>query len=134
VAFFECFNQREFFQAHEVLEPLWLAERGQANDHFYKGLIQLAGAFVHLQKSRLEPAVRLLQRARIHLEAYPPHHAGLDLALVRDQIDQWLCWVKGGDRPPERSVRLRLREEDFGTGTALSGDRARAAGNRLKDV
>jgi predicted metal-dependent hydrolase len=56
LGYFECFNQQLFYEAHDVLEELWLAQRRQPNDLFYKGLIQLAGAFVHLQKNRLKPA------------------------------------------------------------------------------
>src|SRR5262249_26033089 len=56
LGYFECFNQQLFYEAHDVLEELWLGHRGQANDLFFKGLIQLAGAFVHLQKGRLQPA------------------------------------------------------------------------------
>lgn len=55
VRFFECFNQQLFFEAHEVLEALWLPQRQGLNGRFYKGLIQLAGAFVHLQKGRRPP-------------------------------------------------------------------------------
>ena len=52
LGFFECFNQQLFFEAHDVLEEIWLQQRGQQNDLFYKGLIQFAGAFVHIQKRR----------------------------------------------------------------------------------
>ena len=44
--FFECFNRGEFYEAHDVLEQLWLADKEGPKGKFYKGLIQLAGAFV----------------------------------------------------------------------------------------
>ena len=31
LGYFECFNQQLFFEAHEVLEVLWLGRRGQAD-------------------------------------------------------------------------------------------------------
>jgi len=46
--YFICFNEQNYYQAHDVLEHLWLKDRGPAH-RFFKGLIQLAGAFVHLQ-------------------------------------------------------------------------------------
>src|SRR5689334_16470274 len=79
LAFFECFNQGLFFEAHEVLEKIWLPQRKEANGLFYKGLIQLAGAFVHLQKGRLRPAGALLKLARQNLERYRPIHEHLDV-------------------------------------------------------
>ena len=64
-----------------MLEELWLAGGRAAPDYsFYKGLIQLAGAFVHLQKGRLQPAVALFKLAEANLAKYPPLHEGLDIA------------------------------------------------------
>ena len=50
--YFILFNEQKFYEAHDVLEDLWLPDRHGPNGHFYKGLIQLAGAFVHLQIGR----------------------------------------------------------------------------------
>jgi len=90
LAYFECFNQRLYFEAHEVLEQLWLKERGRPLDLFYKGLIQLAGAFVHLQKRRRRPAIALFGLARHNLEQYPRYNEGLDLRVVLDTINQYI--------------------------------------------
>jgi hypothetical protein len=89
LAFFECFNQGLFFEAHEVLEELWLPQRNQSNGLFYKGLIQLAGAFVHLQKGRLHPAGALFNLARANLERYSPLHDRLDVKSVLEVIGNW---------------------------------------------
>lgn len=94
LGYFECFNQRLFFEAHEVLEELWRAQRGAPNELFYKGLIQLAGAFVHLQKRRCQPAIALFKLARQNLEKYPKLHEGLDLGEVQDLISTWVDWER----------------------------------------
>ncbi len=88
--YFHCFNQQEFYEAHDVLEDLWLADKHGANGSFYKGLIQLAGAFVHLQKNRLKPAAALFKLARTNLEKYPHEHDRLDLKKVHALIEYWL--------------------------------------------
>ena len=90
LGFFECFNRQLFFEAHEVLEELWLKERGQARDLFYKGLIQLAGAFVHVQKGRLGPAAALFRLAQKNLGHYLPVYEELELNPVVGLIDDWL--------------------------------------------
>ena len=93
IGFFERFNEQRFFEAHEVLEVLWLPSRQATEASFYKGLIQLAGAFVHLQKARPDPATRLLKLARGNLLRYPPVYEGLALAEVLRLIDHWLMGI-----------------------------------------
>ena len=96
--YFVCFNRGEYYEAHDVLEHLWL-QCEDASEPFYKGLIQLAGAFVHLRKqylrpehpkdaTRLAPAARLFDLAIANLAPFAPRHLHLDvdatLALARD--------------------------------------------------
>ena len=116
--FFTCFNAQRYYEAHDVLEDLWLRTKGADRD-FYQGLIQLAGAFVHLQKNfdhpehpkhatRRLPAARLFLLAVKRLEPYRPVHLGLDVeAVVR------LCLRTAADcaqHPwhPTRAPQLRL--------------------------
>ena len=94
LGYFACFNRGQFYEAHDVLEELWLADRHGPNGNFYKGLIQFAGAFVHLQKDcpkypRLRPAAALLTLAEDNFRVYPPVHERLDLGLVRALIIDW---------------------------------------------
>ena len=89
--YFRCFNAGLYYEAHDVLEHLWLANgRQAANFAFYKGLIQVAGAFVHLKKQaarpdhakdgrRLRPATRLFGLAMANLAEYGPRHLRLDV-------------------------------------------------------
>ncbi len=93
--YFRCFNAGLYYEAHDVLEHLWLANgRADANFAFYKGLIQVAGAFVHMKKQaarpdhakdgrRLRPAARLFGLAMANLADYAPRHLGLDVDAVR---------------------------------------------------
>lgn len=92
LGYFTCFNTARYYEAHDVLEDLWLSEPS-ANSDFFKGLIQFAGAFVHLQKQRarpdhpkdgrrLAPAARLFALADRNLAPFGPHHLGLDVTAV----------------------------------------------------
>lgn len=94
LGWFACFNRGQFYEAHDVLEELWLADRHGPNGNFYKGLIQLAGAFVHLQKDclkypRLRPAAALLKLAEENFRPYPATHERLDLGVIRALITDW---------------------------------------------
>ena len=97
LAFFECFNQQLFFEAHDALEGLWLPQRHGPNGAFYKGLIQFAGAFVHVQKQRTGPAAALFKLARTNLKSYPAIHERLSLLEVRSMLEQWLQKIESAE-------------------------------------
>jgi len=89
LGYFACFNDGLYYEAHDVLEELWLAGRGGPTDHFFKGLIQLAGAFVHLQKNRLGPANALFNLAKNNLQKYPARYEHLEVTEALDLIRVW---------------------------------------------
>jgi predicted metal-dependent hydrolase len=95
LGYFDCFNRQLFYEAHDVLEELWLPDRRGPNGDFFKGLIQLAGAFVHLQKDRLRPSAALFKLARTNLAKYPAMHEQLDLRAVLILIESWLTALEG---------------------------------------
>jgi hypothetical protein len=96
LGYFDCFNRQAFYEAHDVLEDLWLVDRKGLDGDFYKGLIQLAGAFVHLQKNRLKPSAALFKLARLNLEKYPARHHHLDLEAVQALIADWMNRLEHG--------------------------------------
>ena len=121
--FFQCWNQQRYYEAHDVLEQLWL--NSDTNDEqFFKGLIQAAGAFVHLQKNfehpthakhsrRLQPAVRLFRLAERNLSIFAPKHHGLDVAavceLLRSYVDQIVASnCKTNPWSPDTAPKLKL--------------------------
>lgn len=99
-AFFECFNRGLYFEAHEVLEGLWLQTKGDLAG-FYKALIQLAGAFVHLSKSRIGPSLRLLRLASTNLAPHAPVCEELDVGYLIDRVNGWIRRLEQGDPAPD---------------------------------
>ena len=97
LGYFECFNQQLFYEAHDVLEELWLPARKGPRDLFYKGLIQFAGAFVHLQKNRLRPAGALFTLARNNLSQYPSPYDRLDIFRILLIIEEWMSALEISD-------------------------------------
>ncbi|PYK89858.1 MAG: hypothetical protein DME35_07635 [Verrucomicrobia bacterium] len=107
-AFFRCWNEQRYYEAHDVLEQLWL--NSAAHDgNFFKGLIQAAGAFVHLQKNfehpthvkhsrRLRPAVKLFELAEKNLSIFGPRHHALDVSGLVDLL---------------RKTREKITDSDF---------------------
>jgi len=95
--YFELFNQQKFYEAHDVLEHIWLKDKHGPNGAFHKGLIQLAGAFVHLQKNRPQPATSLFKLALANLEKYPPVHEHLNIQTTGELIRQWLAELESAN-------------------------------------
>jgi predicted metal-dependent hydrolase len=122
-AFFHCWNEKRYYEAHDVLEQLWLKTKSPDADYF-KGLIQAAGAFVHLQKRfehpshakhsrRLPPAARLFRLAERNLSRFAPRHHGLDVVafcqLLRRCADQIVASdYKINPWSPETAPKLKL--------------------------
>jgi len=95
-AYFRCWNEQRYYEAHDVLEQVWL-NSDTADDDFFKGLIQAAGAFVHLQKNfehpthpkhsrRLRPAVKLFELAEKNLLSFAPRYHALDVGAMLDLL------------------------------------------------
>jgi hypothetical protein len=106
-AYFRCFNAGDYYEAHDVLEHLWLRERGP-DFYYYKGLIQIAGAFVHLKKHharpdhpkdgrRLHPAVRLFDLGIKNITPFSPRHRGLDVAALCTLCDDLASGIRASD-------------------------------------
>jgi hypothetical protein len=98
-AFFSCWNEQQYYEAHDVLEHLWLQTTSE-DARYFKGLIQSAGAFVHLKKQfehpthpkhgrRLAPAVRLFRLAQENLASFGPVRHAFDVGSFRTMLDDY---------------------------------------------
>ncbi len=80
------FNERYFFEAHEVLEDLWRREHGESRT-FLQGLIQLCAAYHHCQNGNLVGALTLLERGAEKMRRYPVGYLGIDTAALLAHVD-----------------------------------------------
>jgi hypothetical protein len=62
-------RQGLYFEAHEILEPGWLAASGEVREGL-KGLIQAMGVFVHQEAGHDATAMRLARKAVARLRRY----------------------------------------------------------------
>ena len=123
LAFFRCWNEQRYYEAHDVLEQLWLKAKSSDSD-FFKGLIQAAGAFVHLQKHfehpshakhsrRLSPAVRLFWLAEKNLASFAPWHHQLNVAALCQLLNGYADQIVASEYTinpwsPENAPKLEL--------------------------
>jgi predicted metal-dependent hydrolase len=107
-AYFKLWNAQKYYEAHDVLEQLWLIEKNTELARFYQSLIQAAGAFVHLQKNfqhpshskhsrRLPPATRLFELALRNLEGLPNDFHALDVVRFRELLRRYRDEIVAAD-------------------------------------
>jgi predicted metal-dependent hydrolase len=87
--YIELFNERDFYDCHEVLEDLWLDNDGP-DRRFYQGLIHLASAFLLLMRGKFRGSRSRFASTLVYLAEYPEHFHGLDLAMLKRNAAFWL--------------------------------------------
>ncbi len=89
------FNNKLYFETHEILEEIWLEETGSIRP-FLQGIIQIAVGFHHLLNSNYYGVVSLTKDGANKLRPYTPVHSGLDVK----------SFLAGVDRCQERLTEL----------------------------
>jgi predicted metal-dependent hydrolase len=80
----DLFNQRLFFECHEVLEDLWRAERDPIRT-LYQGILQIGVGYYHLGNMNWRGATALLGRGIEKVARFTPRCMGVETGeLVRE--------------------------------------------------
>jgi hypothetical protein len=107
----EQMNSGAFFECHETLEEIWQEEHGEVRD-LYKGLIQVAAAFVHVGRNNHFGANRLLTTALGYLAPYRAEGAmGFDVERICREAELALAEIDrlGKGRVAELDASLAPR-------------------------
>lgn len=86
------FNQREFFEAHELLETAWRADSSQYKT-LLQGIIQFSVGCYHATRRNWKGASTVLLRARKNLLPYLTTAYFVDTSQTLAQIDQLLTEI-----------------------------------------
>ncbi len=89
----EEFNSGRYFECHDTLEDVWHGIRGPARD-FLQGLIQISVGFYHIRNGNLRGAESQLAKGLGRLENYGDRFLGLNLGLLRREVEPWLCGIR----------------------------------------
>ena len=100
------FNAREFWEAHEAWEELWLVAESDL-EQYLQGLIQLAAAYHHVKRGTFRGAVRLFDAATRRLSAFPDPHCGLARGSAIDAARKHAQWVV------QAAPQERLADADY---------------------
>jgi predicted metal-dependent hydrolase len=93
--FVDLFNQGDYWESHEALEPEWRRTRSE----FYHGLILYASAWVHQERGNRHGVDAQLAKAEPLLRCHAAGYLGIDVAEVLREAEDLR-----GHRPPARPV------------------------------
>ena len=79
------FNEERYWESHEALEAAWRRSSGSEKE-ILQGIILLAAALVHLQKSEQEITLSVMKRAYEKLEKYDNEHFGIILSPLKEKV------------------------------------------------
>jgi hypothetical protein len=100
------FNNREFFECHEVLEEEWTPETG-ARRLFLQSLIHMAVGLYHAERGNHAGAIRQLRKGLGKLAGYLPSCEGIDtLRLHRDALAALHSIEAGGQAFEQPRIHL----------------------------
>lgn len=75
----------DFFEAHESLEKAWMAEPGPAG-FLYRSLLQVAVAYLHIERGNYRGAAKLLLRLHQWLDPLPARCRGVDIERLKANV------------------------------------------------
>ncbi len=75
----EQFNAGEYWECHETLEGLWVAEKREVRD-LYQGILQVGVAFHQLDKNNFPGAIKMFRRGLPRLRGLPEVCQGVRVA------------------------------------------------------
>ena len=99
----ELFNAGRYFEAHEVLERLWLAADALDRE-LYQGVLQVAVGLHHEEQGNRKGAASMLAKAVARLTPLAPSHMAVDVARLLDDVRAFQGVPPGARRAP----RVRL--------------------------
>jgi hypothetical protein len=99
----EQFNSREFFDAHESWEEIWL-NSPEPHKTFLQGIIQISAAFHHYTYGNMKGTRSLLEAGLRRVGPFPPQYAGIHLELLREAARGWIEALAAGGNPGSEKV------------------------------
>jgi len=81
----ELLGAGEFFEAHEALEHAFL-EAPELEGYLYRALLQVAVAYLHVERGNFRGAVKMMLRLQQWLEPLPDMCRGVDLVRLKAQV------------------------------------------------
>ncbi len=82
----EAFNAGNYFDAHEYLEEAWNKDTSASRD-VYKAVLQIAVAYLQIERQNYRGAVKMFLRARQWLSPLPAVCRGINIDRLKDDAN-----------------------------------------------
>jgi predicted metal-dependent hydrolase len=93
------FNQKDFFECHEILEDIWFDTRDDSRD-FYRGMLHIAVGLYHLtKKSNPKGTIIQLNKAIVKLSHYKDNYNDVNLKKLKKEIKNIITELEGNKKP-----------------------------------
>jgi len=105
------FNRGRFFEAHEVLEEVWLSlPPHQPSRRHLQGLVQLAVAFHHESTGNCVGARSVLERALGNISGAEDSLRDLDFGRLQIELKEWQEYLAGRASRPKLLPQITTGE------------------------
>jgi hypothetical protein len=88
----ELLNSGGYYEAHESLEHAWL-EAAELEGYLYRALLQVAVAYLQVDRGNYAGTVKMLLRVRQWLEPLPDQCRGVNVATLRRNVEEFSAAV-----------------------------------------
>ncbi len=102
----ELLNSGDYFQAHELLEAAFM-QAEELEGYLYRSLLQIAVAYLHVQRGNYSGAVKMMLRLQQWLVPLPDHCRGVDVARLKQDIHEFAGSLEHGGRQGLAQLVLR---------------------------
>jgi hypothetical protein len=107
------FNDRKFFECHEVLEGYYQDSELDAKP-FLEGLIQLAAAFrMFVDFDEVKGPVRAIYQALIRFENYPPAYLEVRVKDLSTEVEAWAKAAEAAGTAPSAANIPKIQLQRF---------------------
>ncbi len=105
----DLFNRQEFFDCHDVIEELWMEERGEKR-LFLQGLIQSSVGCYHLTNGNTTGAISQYSKALDKLVKYPADYLGVRNDLLVSELGRLLA---GAEAMRDEGLQYEVHADYF---------------------
>lgn len=114
----EEFNAGRYFECHETLEALWVAETDPIR-YVYQGILQIGVGLYHCSRGNFRGATSLMRRGMTLLQPFRPTALGVEIDRLLD--DNQRCYAailalgaeRLGELPSGLLPKVRLTDEAY---------------------
>lgn len=107
--FFKLFEERDYFECHEVLEEIWIEETNcTTKNHPAIPLLQFSVALLHWKRENYSGAFKVFQNSFVHLKGSETdlNRLGVDSTRLKEMIKELMLEVE--NRSTYRFIQIPL--------------------------